>query len=107
MNATIAYIELFLHLQGQPLSGELAYILTTFAAACEWLTKGAPGVEIEEDEGEDPPPQPSTFGEPTEFDINALTLIVPGGSPPTQSLPIWRNSWDIFGELHKAGGRVK
>ena len=35
-------------------------------------------------------------------------LIVPGGGiPSTQSLPVSRNSLDIFDELHMAGERVK
>ena len=33
--------------------------------------------------------------------------IVPGGFPSTQSLPAFRNSLDIFDELHTAGERVK
>uniref|UniRef100_A0A7S0WUR0 VPS9 domain-containing protein n=1 Tax=Pyramimonas obovata TaxID=1411642 RepID=A0A7S0WUR0_9CHLO len=51
MFAVIQYIELFSRLNGQPVSGELAYILTNFMAACEWLCRGAPGVE----EPQEPP----------------------------------------------------
>jgi hypothetical protein len=43
--AAIQYVELFCHLNGQRVSGQLSYILTNFMAACEWLCKGAPGVE--------------------------------------------------------------
>ena len=32
--------------------------------------------------------------------------IVRGGIPTIQSLPVWRNSLDIFDELHTAGERV-
>ena len=38
---------------------------------------------------------------------NDTRTIVPGGFPSIQSLPVWRNSLDIFDELHNAGERVR
>jgi hypothetical protein len=123
MFSVLYYVEVFLHLQGLPMAGELAYILTTYAvlrslrcahmttgwvlaahlsrvvgllppprhraegnrarcaqqAACEWLDKGAPGVEVAKDAslGLRATPSPALDNSPRDDEAKASSAAEP------------------------------